>query len=118
MLMNLNKKAFRNALIATIAAIALTFYGSRRLQNFDPALIAYLFGTLFALFGVVYRYSVWLQRPPTRLYFKRTWQLLFSKRFFSYAGMFLRESFTNIGFQRFIYPRGRSRWAGHFMLAT
>ncbi|WP_213087090.1 hypothetical protein [Chitinophaga agrisoli] len=57
--------------------------------------------------------------PPTRLYFRRTWQLLFrSGHFLEYFTRFCREMFVNIGVQRFIYPRGRSRWIGHFMLAT
>jgi hypothetical protein len=55
---SLNKQAFINAAVVSIITIALVFYGSRELQNFDPALIAYLFGTVFAFFGVVYRYSV------------------------------------------------------------
>lgn len=119
MLTALNKKALLNATIATLLALALTFIGSRRLQNFDPALSGYLIGTLFAVFGIVYRYSVWLQRPPTRLYYRRTWQILFrSGRFLPYFLQFCRELLVNIGFQRFIYPRGRSRWVGHFMLAT
>jgi hypothetical protein len=119
MLISLNRKAFIQAFFAMLLAIVLTFIGSRRLQNFDPALTGYLIGTLFAVFGVVYRYSVWLQRPPTRLYYRRTWQLLFrSGHFLEYFTRFVRELFVNIGFQRFIYPRGRSRWVGHFMLAT
>ncbi|WP_213087091.1 hypothetical protein [Chitinophaga agrisoli] len=62
MLTNLNRKALINALVAALLALALTFIGSRRLQNFDPALTGYLIGTIFAVFGVVYRYSIWLQR--------------------------------------------------------
>lgn len=112
---------FRALLIATVCCactIGLVFYGSRKLQNFDAALIVYLFGTLFALFGVVYRYTVWLQRPPTWLYFKRGWQLLFSKSFIEYLFLSAKKIFLNIGFQQFIYPRGRTRWWGHFLLAT
>ena len=37
--------------------------GSRSLRDYDPALLTYTFGTLFAAFGVAYRYVVWLQRP-------------------------------------------------------
>lgn len=40
--------------------------GSRKLQNFDPALVIYTFATIFATWGVVYHYNVWLQKPPTR----------------------------------------------------
>lgn len=113
----LNKQAFINATVVSAITIALVFYGSRELQNFDPALIAYLFGTVFAFFGVVYRYSVWLQRPPTRMYYKRTWELIWNRQFFSHLAFFIKEFVQNIGFQKFIYPRGRSRWVGHFLMA-
>lgn len=115
---SLNKQALINATIVSIITIALVFYGSRKLQNFDPALIAYLFGTVFAFFGVVYRYSVWIQRPPTRLYYRRTWELIFNRKFFSHLLFFIKEFIQNIAFQKFIYPRGRSRWIGHFLMAV
>ncbi|MDN3670763.1 MFS transporter [Echinicola jeungdonensis] len=114
----LNKTAFIKASVAAILAIILVFIGSRDLQNFDPALIGYLMGTIFAVFGIAYRYSVWLQRPPTRLYWRRSWQFLLSKDFVKYATRSIGLFFKNILFQRFIYPRGKARWWGHFMLAT
>jgi hypothetical protein len=114
----LNRNALRNALVAMLLIIALVFLGSRNLQNFDAALIAYLFGTIFAVFGITYRYSVWLQRPPTRLYWARTWQFVFSRKFVVYIWRMFVLFVQNIVFQRFIYPRGRRRWAGHFLLAT
>jgi uncharacterized membrane protein YfcA len=111
----LNPKAFRNGFIAMITVIVLVFLGSRNLQNFDAALIAYLFGTVFSVFGITYRYSVWLQRPPTKLYWRRTWQFAFSKSFIAYIGRMFALFIKNIVFQRFIYPRGRNRWVGHFL---
>ncbi|MTI31729.1 MFS transporter [Xanthovirga aplysinae] len=114
----LDRKAFTKATIALLLTILLVFIGSRNLQNFDAALIAYLVGTLFAVFGITYRYSVWLQRPPTKMYWRRSWQFLFSRNFIPYIGRSLNLFVRNILFQRFIYPRGRSRWIGHFLLAT
>jgi len=118
MYFSLNKKAAFIAIIVTLLCVVISFYGSRKLQNFDPALIAYLFGTLFAVFGVIYRYCVWLQRPPTRMYFRRTWQLIFTGAFFVHAYTLLIDSIKNLLFQHFIYPRGKKRWIAHFMLAT
>jgi hypothetical protein len=114
----LNRTAFIKATIAALAVIVVVFIGSRNLQHFDAALIGYLFGTVFAVFGIAYRYSVWLQRPPTRLYWRRSWQFLLSKDFLAYAKRSLYLFFRNILFQRFIYARGKARWWGHFMLAT
>lgn len=114
----LDRRALIKAIIATVVVIFLVFAGSRELQNFDAALIAYLFGTVFAVFGIAYRYSVWIQRPPTRMYWRRSWEFLLSRNFFPYLGRSLYLFFRNILFQRFIYPRGRARWVGHFLLAT
>ncbi|HEU5291990.1 MAG TPA: MFS transporter [Cyclobacteriaceae bacterium] len=114
----LNAKALRNALVVMVLTMALVFLGSRNLQNFDAALIAYLFGTVFAAFGITYRYSIWLQRPPTKMYWRRTWQFAFSRNFIAYIGGMFALFIKNIAFQRFIYPRGRKRWVGHFLLAT
>jgi hypothetical protein len=54
--------------------------GSRNLAHFDAALVGYTFATLFATFGIAYRYAMWLQRPPTALYWRRGWQVFFSPR--------------------------------------
>lgn len=114
----LNKIALIKASVAAALTIVLVLIGSRNLQNFDPALVAYLIGTVFAVFGVAYRYSVWLQRPPTRLYWRRSIQYLFSKHFIPYLGRSLRLFVRNILFQRFIAHRSKTRWVGHFLLAT
>src|SRR5262245_22315056 len=67
-------------LAAAAAVIAGIFFGSRRFKYFDPAWIPYAGATVFAAFGIGYRYSMWLRRPPTRLYWRRSWQLFFSPR--------------------------------------
>jgi hypothetical protein len=118
LLKTLNRIALVKALIAALAVVILVYVGSRSLQNFDAALISYLMGTVFAVFGIAYRYSVWLQRPPTRMYWRRSMQFLFSKDFVPYALRSLKLFVRNILFQRFIYHRSSTRWWGHFMLAT
>ncbi|WP_417360562.1 MFS transporter [Galbibacter sp.] len=114
----LNRRALIKAIIAAVLTVIFVLMGSRNLQNFDPALIAYLIGTVFAVFGIAYRYSVWLQRPPTKLYWRRSMQFLFSRYFFPYLLRSLKLFVRNIFFQRFIAFRSRTRWFGHFMLAT
>jgi uncharacterized membrane protein YebE (DUF533 family) len=53
-------------LIAAGTLAALIVIGSRNLDHFDAALVSYTFATLFAMFGIAYRYySMWLQRPAT-----------------------------------------------------
>jgi hypothetical protein len=114
----LNRLALIKATIAAVLTVILVLIGSRNLQNFDPALIAYLIGTVFAIFGIAYRYSVWIQRPPTKLYWRRSMQFLFSRFFFPYLWRSTKLFFRNILLQRFIAFRSRRRWIGHFLLAT
>ncbi len=114
----LNRTAFIKALIASAVVIILVLVGSRNLQNFDAALFAYLVGTIFAVFGIAYRYSVWVQRPPTRLYWRRSMQFLFSSMFFPYLFRSFRLFARNIVGQRFIAFRSKRRWIGHFLMAS
>lgn len=117
MFSTLNLRALLVASLATLALTVAIIVGSRNLQNFDGALIAYLFGTVFAWFGLVYRYDVWLQRPPTRLYWRRGWQFFFTGRMLGHGLAFLKRGLTDIAGQSFIRKRGFTRWAGHMLLA-
>ncbi|CAM3448165.1 MFS transporter [Sphingobacterium prati] len=110
-------KAFLIASTATLLTLLMILIGSRRLQNFDAALIAYLFGTLFAVFGIVYRYTVWIQRPPTRVYFVSSLKTLFSKDGLNFVGYTLKDFLLNIIFQRFIIRRGKYRGFAHLFMA-
>lgn len=112
-----NTKALLVATLVSILTIILVFYGSRELQNFDAALVTYLFGTVFAFFGIVYRYTVWLQRPPTWMYFKRSLKFLFTGKIFSHLWFLGKETAQNIVVQKFIYPRSKWRWFAHFCIA-
>jgi hypothetical protein len=92
--------------------------GSRTLRHYDPTLLIYTFGVLFSAFAVAYRYVVWLRRPPTRLYWRRGWQLLAAPgkvmgNLWGLAGAFG----ANFIAQRFIQRRGLGRWVAHFCMA-
>jgi hypothetical protein len=113
----LNLRALLVATLATLLLIVGVFVGSRNLQNFDAALVPYLFGTLFAAFAIVYRYVVWLQRPPTRRYFKRSFELLFSGKAFAYGWELVKHFVADFPFQRFIAHRGPRRFWGHFLMS-
>ncbi len=117
MFSTLNFRALFIAAVATVALIGAIVLGSRNLQNFDGALIAYLFGSVFAWFGLVYRYAVWLQRPPTRLYWRRGWRFFLSGRMVGHGLALLRSGFTEIAGQSFIRKRGLARWTGHMLIA-
>src|SRR4029079_5160635 len=67
------KAGIVGSIVTAILAAAIVL-GSRNLRHIDAALVGYTFACLFAAFGLGYRYSMWLQRPPTRTYWRRGWQ--------------------------------------------
>ena len=67
------------ATFATLLLAAAIVIGSRTLAHFDAALVGYTFATLFATFGITYRYAMWLERPPTRMYWRRGWAAFLSR---------------------------------------
>ena len=112
--------AIRAGLWATVFSVllgGLIILGSRNLANFDAALVGYTFATLFATFGISYRYAMWLQRPPTRMYWRRGWRAFLSpRRFFGNAGRFAKRAVVEVGLNRFIFRRDRMRWLAHMLL--
>jgi len=99
---------------AVLAALALTVVGSGNLRWFDAALAGYLFGTLFAIFGVAYRYLVWLKRPPTAMLNRRGWESFRAKGSRGANAVALPALVTtNLLAQTFIRRRSRSRWLAH-----
>ena len=97
--------------------MALIVAGSRNLQHFDAALIGYTFATLFATFGIAYRYAMWLHRPPTRLYWRRTWQLFAHPRHVGHNLVaLLHRFFVEFALNRFIFRRGYQRGLAHWLI--
>lgn len=102
------------ALVAALVLMALIYAGSRGLRDFDSALIGYAVGTVFALSGVVYRYTLWVSRPPTGRYFRAGWRDFLSLRNFRrYTLLIPKAWWTDILAQTFILRRGLTRWLGH-----
>jgi hypothetical protein len=95
----------------------LIVIGSRRLAHFDAALVGYTFATLFAAFGITYRYAMWLQRPPTALYWRRGWQVFFrSGHRLANVRNWAQWVWTDFAWNRFILRRGRARWLAHILI--
>lgn len=103
-------------LFTGILAVLIVF-GSRNLAHFDAALVGYTFATLFATFGITYRYSMWLQRPPTRRYWDRGWQLFFTPKYLArnVASWFARV-IGDFALNRFIFRRDRARGLAHVLI--
>jgi hypothetical protein len=103
--------------VATTILAVLIVFGSRNLDHFDAALVGYTFATLFATFGISYRYAMWLQRPPTRMYWRRGWEVFLNPRYLGRNLIgFARRFFVEFAANRFIFRRGRIRWVAHWLI--
>jgi hypothetical protein len=100
-----------------LALGALILVGSRNLAHFDAALVAYTFSILFATFGLTYRYAMWLQRPPTMVYWRRGWQAFFRRGWrVRNAGAWFRRLVSEFLANRFIFQRDRLRGLTHLLI--
>jgi len=127
-----DRYGFVAGLLAALVLTGLIFLGSHRLRYFDWALMTYALSSVFAAFAVAYRYAVWAQRPPTRLYLKRGFQLFLRgpsgwggkqkqhDRPLHVAGNTLTLAhllLENFFLQKFISKRGYQRWIMHACLS-
>ncbi|MBL9016251.1 MAG: hypothetical protein JNL83_18835 [Myxococcales bacterium] len=105
------------AVVFTLGLAALIVLGSRNLAHFDAALVGYTFATLFATFGITYRYAMWLRRPPTRMYWRRGWRAFLSPaRIPGNLWRFVTRAVVEVGANRFIFRRDKLRGLAHFLL--
>jgi MFS transporter, NNP family, nitrate/nitrite transporter len=104
------------ATLWTALLIAAIVVGSRNLQNFDPALVIYTFAVVFATWGVVYHYNVWLEKPPTRVFWDRGWELYRRRGILRSLAHVAALAVTHLAAQRFIARRSRLRWWMHQLL--
>lgn len=105
-------------MMAAVSLIIGILFGSRGLRDFDPALVSYAGATVFAAFGLGYRYAMWLRRPPTRLYWVRGWQIFLNPSDLPSNLLRLGQIFlSNFVLQRFIEHRSTVRWTAHWFLA-
>ncbi len=102
---------------ASALLTVLVLIGSRNLENYDSALFGYTVASVVAFGALIYRYALWLQRPATRTYWKRGWQLyLRREKFVKNTSTAAKTFFGNILAQKFIFKRGFNRWLMHFLI--
>src|SRR5581483_960386 len=109
--------ALITAFAVTVVLLILVFLGSRGLRDFDSALIGYAVATIFTVAALAYRYTLWIQRPPTWRYFRAGWANFLSFRNFTrYTLLIPRAWWTDIFAQTFILHRGVFRWLMHMCI--
>lgn len=99
-------------LVAVAIVVAITFFGSGELAWFDAALVGYLFGLVFAVFGIVYRYAVWVRRPPTAMLNRRGWDAFRARKVRNAVALPALVG-TQLLAQTFIFRRSPVRWLAH-----
>lgn len=104
---------------AAAAGILLAIVaGSRGLRDFNPALVPYAGAAVLAAFGLGYRYAMWLRRPPTALYWRRSWAIALQKGARRRNLRWLaRLIWDDLVAQRFIGRRSRARQTAHWLIA-
>ncbi len=118
---HLEKVNYRHPTLIGLGASALltvlVIIGSRNLEHFDSALFGYTVASVVAFGAIFFRYAIWLQRPATRIYFKRGLQLFFQrKKFAKNTATAATTVATNLVGQRFIFKRGTMRWLMHALI--
>jgi GNAT superfamily N-acetyltransferase len=110
-------KAIGWGTLVTLIIALLIVIGSRNLSHFDAALVGYTFAVLFAAFGITYRYAMWLQRPPTALYWKRGWQVFLRPKYLGRnVARWLARLTHEVALNHFIARRGAARWGAHMLI--
>lgn len=117
----MDQKITQRAIAAGLAGSALVFagivIGSRGLAHFDPELVFYAIGSILTAFAVAYRFTVWSQRPPTKVYLRRGFQLLLKGKFPRRKTSAAIDTADKFVAQNFIRRRSWYRWIMHLCLS-
>src|SRR5215211_266873 len=112
-----HRKPVLLVLAASFVLTVLIIAGSRNLEHYDAALFGYTIASIVAFGAIVFRYAIWLQRPATRVYFRRGLQLFFQrKKLLKNTASAAETVGKNLVAQHFIFKRGFTRWLMHFLI--
>ncbi|MGB0579395.1 MAG: MFS transporter [Limisphaerales bacterium] len=114
---NVSQRAFVAGLAAATLVFSGILIGSRGLVHFDPELVFYAIGSILTAFAIAYRFTVWSQRPPTKLYLRRGIQILLRGRFLRPKRSAVVDAADKMVAQNFIRRRSWYRWIMHLCLS-
>lgn len=115
--LHLQARPLVRAGLTTAIVCGLVALGSRAGRWLDPALLGYLLASLFACFGVAYRYWEWVERPATWMYFRDLLRLFATPRGLRLLARIPVLALDQILLQRFIERRSLKRWGAHALIA-
>ena len=112
MRINIDSKALLAGLLLSGLLVLGIYAGSHGMRDFDHALKWYAVASVLASFALGYRFTVWAQRPPSRMYFRRGLQLVWK-----HPGALFGAGAKNFAGQDFIRRRSAYRWIMHLCLS-
>jgi hypothetical protein len=115
--LDLEPRPVLRAALATLALGGLIALGNGGGRWLDPALLGYLIASVFACFGVAYRYFTWLERPATAMYWRWTVRAFGQPRRWLTVARLPLLLLDQMVLQRFIGKRSVRRWGAHACLA-
>ncbi len=115
--LDLEPRPLLRAALTTALLCGAIALGSRAGRWLDPALLGYLLASVFACFGVAYRYWTWVERPATWMYFRDLLKRLASPRVIILLPKMGLLALDQIFLQRFIGRRSIKRWGAHALIA-
>jgi hypothetical protein len=112
-----HRPAVLMAIGASAGLTVLIIVGSRNLEHYDAALFGYTVASVVAFGAVVFRYAIWLQRPATRVYWRRGWNLFRDREnLVANTSSAVKTIVGGLAIQKFIFRRGLSRWLMHQLI--
>jgi hypothetical protein len=115
--LELEPRPLVRAALATLALCGVIALGNGGGRWLDPALLGYFIASLFACFGVAYRYCTWLERPATAMYWRWTLSTFLTPRGLARLPRLGLALLDQLFLQRFIGKRSIKRWGAHACLA-
>lgn len=111
-------RTLRNSIIASVTtglvATLLILAGWSSFE-FDPALFLYAEVLILALVLTIYRFTIWLHRPPTLALFCNAFAMAkASERKSSLILHLCKRASGYFALNRFVFKRGTLRWSAHF----
>src|SRR4026209_226893 len=112
-----NRQPLLLALGAAFLLTVLIVVGSRNLEHYDAPLFGYTVASVVAFGAIVFRYAIWLQRPATRVYWRRGWSLFRDrKNLVANTSSAAKTIVGGMAIHKFIFRRGFSRWLMHQLI--
>jgi hypothetical protein len=95
--------------IVTFILFIMSYIATRQFTHIDLNLYGYMVGTFVFLGGVFYRFIMWAERPPAKLFVQKGWKLLFRKKT-------AEVTVKDLAVYQFIWNRAIFRWTQHILI--